>query len=379
MSLFNTLPVAFPFYDKKEMQTRFKAKDDFNFPHLISPNDAILPFQFRRGSDGLLPISWKLFDLDDNEISDLSIYIPDLGVQTVGYFDYFWMSPVAPMIIGDPASLKMNPGCYYVRFQFENVSPDLRYKYSETFKVPQDSFSVNDYSNRNYISFTWKNYGAVSPIYYPKTDSPEFLNQIFLDSRITSSEPEIESEVNKDGYGLDVPIYERAVIRYRVTAFVADYLKIALYAMQIHDSIFLSTEKNLEVGKIERVNISSTVEQGGFTSTIDVLFEQDILIIGTACNDLPTLPCPEMPTSEELEFTVALIDGNYRITATLPAGFSGANIYRLVGGDWEFIRMATTPELLSGAFVPPEDGTTAFKIELLTFNCIVGESEPFEI
>ena len=377
--IYNYLPTAFPWYDKKEKQTRFKAKTEFSFPHLISPEDSLLSFQFRKTATGEMPTSWKIYDLEDNLITDLSGYIMSLKVRALGFFDYFYWADSSPMIIGGDVNYKLKPGCYYMKMEF----PGSINMFSETFRVPLDSFSALDLPKINYLRLTWKNYGPIIPIYYPTDEAAEFYNEIYIDSRITSSEPEIEEEVTQDGNNKEIPYFRRADLKYRITFFSADYLKVALYCMQLHDSISLVTQNGLESGQLKDIDVSGTAEEGGFASTMDIVFQENLVITSKSCPEEFALPdCPEMPDSETLEFLVELTDAGYVVSAVLPTNIYAANIYRNVSEPEphsDFIKKASKTELFSGVLVPLLTDTTGFYLELLSFNCIVGNSDDFNL
>lgn len=376
MPLFKHLPTAFPIYDNINKQTRFKAKDATYFPHLISPNNCVLPFQFRCNEDNVYPSSWKLLDLDGNLVSDLTSQVYDINARNLNGFDYFWFASTNDMVIGDPATLKMKPGCYYLEFEF----PSGNKYYSETFRVPQDSFSTNDLIQTKYVRIEWKNFGSIEPIFYPNeiVSAPEFYNLIYLDSRITSSEPEIEEEVISDGNNVDVPIYQKAVIKYRLEAIVADYLKIALYTMILHDSRFLVTEGGLEIGEMENLSVESTVEEGGFCSTVSILFEDNILLASKACPDnFIQTTCPIQPTDEALNLRKdSFVDGSgrFRIKANFTSGFYGAELWLIIEGASEdlYLGISSKNQLsdIGGGYVlNPIPDQTGIYVKPLAFGC----------
>ena len=63
--LFNELPIAFPWYEKLEQQNRYRENVEPVCDYkLVSPRDALLPFQFWKAPAGLVPNLWEVFEVN---------------------------------------------------------------------------------------------------------------------------------------------------------------------------------------------------------------------------------------------------------------------------------------------------------------------------
>lgn len=371
--IFNNLPIAFPWYDSLNKQARFTAdKEGFNSISLIAPNDAILPFQLYRPTSGQLPVYWAIYNMAGALVVDLMPFLPNLNVKTINGNDYFWYVADSAMNLDPGGSSTLAPGCYYMRMGF----PDGLGLFSETFKVPEDQFSAFTGSTCNYLKIEWSNDGDIYPIYY--TDG--FVNVCYLDSRVTSSEPEIDEETQKDGNNIDVPIFQRAAIKYRITAFVGDFLKIALSTLSMHDSVILTTPNALETGEIEQPVFSSQVEDGGFISQVDIVFEQDLLMTSTLCPQqmIPAV-CPPMPSDSYLNLNyVDNGGGSFSVFCTIPTYCYGAIIAFFAGGTFLTSKTATRAQWAAGVQGGHPPGTN-MRAKPLTFNCDLPYSSPVAI
>lgn len=373
--LFNNLFTAFPWYDKKEKQLRYRAGNDYSLPFLISPNNAILPFQFRKPSNGRMPVSWKVFHVDGTEYFDMSVHIPDLNKRTVGGYDYFWIVPNTPMIVGDVITQTMEDGCYYCVIDFP-TGVDM---YSEVFHVK--TFQVDTPGICPYIKIEWDNQeGDVKPIYYP--DDLPFKNRVYLDSRITSSEPEILRQVETNANQVEIPEFQRAAVKYRIQTFAPDYLVIALTLASMHDNVTLATENNVENGEMTNVLVTANPEEGGIFSTVDIVFENELLIIAKSCGeDMQPDSCPPMVSDESLNIDIIIVGAQWLITATLPPYSYAADIMKqgtLIIGS-AYVKTATNAELLAGVLIDMDPDIDSLSIKPKTFNCTMGESSPVDV
>src|SRR5690606_11365151 len=115
------------------------------------------------------------------------------------------------------------------------------------------------------------------PLIY-KIGSDKFVQNIYLDTFVHVSEPEIEEEMEKDGNDKDVPVFQKLIVRNRMQVVLPDFINVALSAAQLHDEITVTTEHGKRKGFVDRLTLNSAVEDNGSYITTDILLEQDLLV-----------------------------------------------------------------------------------------------------
>lgn len=364
MEIFNNLPVAFTWYDKIEKQNRYRenmqATCDY---HLISPRDALLPFQFRKPTLSEFPTSWIIREVNTkNQVADLTASLGQLKAKSIGNYDYFYYGGAAL------------PGLFLDLGYYESLLtyPSGYVAYSEMFYIPAQAFTVAQQYNSPYMRFEWYNNSDLPPIYYnDKVDGlPVFRNVVFLDSFVTASEPEVEEDGTKDGNDTTIPTFQKATIKYRVTDAVPDFLKLALVIMQMHDKVYMTTAHGVHSGEVTRLETNTSPIETGGMAQIDILFEQTVAMVKKGCAN-------NMPLTEITPFTPTLasvhISGSNLVFAgNAPAG-SAINIWAaaVVGGPYTKVSSyKSRDQLVAGtltvAGIP--GGYSWFKVEAFTFN-----------
>lgn len=319
--VFDTLPTAFPWYDKIEKQARYQQHADMVCDYkLNSPSDALLPFEFRRYMSTFLPDKWEILNINTNEIvADISDSISQIRAKSRNIYDYFYYSGGA--LTASDGPLQLAPGYYYSRLIMSNGQQF----FSEMFFVPDIDFIVSGSASSRFIKFEWYNQSDIEPVFYNDKDGggiPYFRNVIYLDTFVHASEPEITEETTNDGNDTPIPTFQRAIIKYRVTDVVPDFLKVAIVLMQMHDTILLTTPGNIYSGQLERIETSSTLEANGFLSIVDILFEENLAMIRKACAD--NMPLPSFGLILDPGLVHVQEDGeNVRIEGSVPAGWWG--------------------------------------------------------
>jgi hypothetical protein len=273
--IFNELPTAFPWYDKKEKQNRYRENaEKLTSWGLITPRDALLPFQFWRGTTSAVT-GWtiKNADTDSNAaVLDAASVAKIRGAVKEGRSYVYYAGEALSTSAG---ALSLSKGLYYSVLTFADASV----WYSETFYVPGCSFLTG--TAAEFLKLEWYNDTDIRPIFYNDKDGggiPYFRNVAYLDTFITQSEPEIIEDGEKDGNDEQVPTFTKALIRYRITELVPDYLKKALVLMQMHDHVTLTTRKGTRSGELLRLETATAPEAFGGLSSIDIIFEEDLLI-----------------------------------------------------------------------------------------------------
>lgn len=274
MKLFNELPAILPFYTDIKNQNRQKenVRKNCQIP-LFSPSDSFLPFILKLPKDSPRPTSWKVFDLNNVEVLDLS---NNIGLLKAFNFEDFSFA-------------------YYkgekLTFQHETIIQDLDLKgtfylvfeiagqkyFSETFSMCEE-IKHNSFSNR-FVQVKFWDDKDIDPIRY----RDGFKQWLFLDTFIHESEPQIETENEVDGKGNEIPTFQKMVIRQKIEIIVPDFLKIALMTAQIHENVEVF-EKNKRSGMVDRLSVTATSEENGSIATVQMNFESDILM-KTVCEE----------------------------------------------------------------------------------------------
>lgn len=264
--IFKELPIVFPFYELKENQYRNR-EDILNLNQydLITPNNALLPFQIEMPINKPSPEKWEVISCDGrpiditNNLSIIKIYVFSDKKQAIYKGDALTFSYES--IIEE---LNMPCGDYYSVFTF----PDGSKYVSEFFHV--ENFKVNEISK--FVKVDFWNEKDLEPILY----RDEFKQTIYLDTFINQFIPEVDEETSKDGYNNELPVFQKLMLKYKFVGVVPDFIKIALVSLQIHDSVYLYINESRK-GYISRVVVTATPHDEGGMNDVDVVFEDDIL------------------------------------------------------------------------------------------------------
>lgn len=281
MLIFNELPTAFPWYDKKEKQQMYRENARQSCPYkLISPNNALLPFQIQLPVDIVQQAEkWEIMTAGGQSI-DISNNLPLLGgyMLTDGLYLVYKGGVLEFVTNAGSEQLLLPPGMYYGRITF----PSGAQYFSEKFTVPMDSFGVGE-KNR-FVQFDYWNNCDIAPIVY----RDGFKQTIYLDTFVHASEPEITVDGTNDGQDTQVPTFQKLAVRYRLEDVVPDFVKIALVSMQMHDNIFLTTANEVRAGEIENITSTTQIEDNGAFSTVTLVLEQRVLVKESCCGNMAT-------------------------------------------------------------------------------------------
>lgn len=289
MNIFNDLPTAFPWYDNVQKQNRFKlnVKSD-DWAGLITPQNALLPFEYCFDPGGAVTIDpvaeWKIYRLDDTLAHTIDagsyslLHMTTKEGRIYVYYGGEGLTETGP-------ALNMPAGFYYSKIRY-GVSDLILF--SEVFYVPECSFMTTSAADQiPFLKLEWYNNSDLRPIFYNDIVSgvPRFRNVVYLDTFVHQSEPEIIEDGEKDGNDETIATFIKCLLKYRITEFVPDYLKLALVVMQMHDVVKLTTPFGLRSGAMHKVTTNSQTEQGGAFSNVDIVFEEDVAMIKKACAD----------------------------------------------------------------------------------------------
>jgi hypothetical protein len=284
--MINEINTAFPWYDSQLKQARNKNNCSglYDFA-LITPNNALLPFQFKRVKDAATPVSWVINTLCVTKTYNLNLSLGQIKTRNIEGQTYYYYDG-AELTVTDAAgvhALLLPPGKYESVITYSNGLKS----WSETYIVPQDNFKVSDISI-NYLKFVWYNSGDIRPFYYgdKKPDgTPVYKNAVYLQTFITSSEPTIYEVVEKDTDQNEIPVLQRVSISSVIHTYVPDYLKLALVIMQIHKSVFITTALNQDSGQIVNINTDAQVEAPGCMAELTLTFDRDLALINRICDE----------------------------------------------------------------------------------------------
>lgn len=264
--IYKELPIVFPFYEKAGNQNKYRDNTEgLNQYSLISPRDALLPFQIELPVDKLSPTSWKIIsECGSNEI-DISNNLHLIKIYNFSNKKQAVYNGAALRFNYQTRNEPLNLACgrYYSVINFADGS----YLISEDFTV--ESFKLG--SITNFIKIDFWNEKDINPIIY--RDS--FRQTIYLNTFVHSFEPEIEEETEKDGFNNEIPIFQKLVLKYKFTEVVPDYVKIALISLQMHDHVLLTTKHRN--GEIDRVQVTAQPHEGGGFNDVEVVFEDNII------------------------------------------------------------------------------------------------------
>lgn len=280
--LFDELPITFPWYKKLEQQNRYRENaEPYCDYQLISPVNALLPFQFIKTKNSETVNSWQILEANSGALIAAITNLGVLRFKNIEGKRYVTYPGGALTTAGGVMALPV--GFYYSRIQFTGGETF----YSEMFFVPAAGFSNSSDLNTDFLRLEWWNNTDVRPLFYNDLNAgkPYFRNVIYLDTFITASEPEIIQEGEKNGDDETVITFQKAFIRYRVHTIVADFVKKALHLMPLHSNIELTTPHAIRSGQIINVSVSSAMEAGGSLSIVDILFEQTVAMIKKNCAD----------------------------------------------------------------------------------------------
>jgi hypothetical protein len=280
------VPGPFPVYDKLQKQNRYRkncAGQQLDYK-LISPKDALLPWQYRRLTAASEMTTWKIVKVDTGDILDITenIAFGVIHTETLEGYDYFYYGGDGLQFSDD--TLRLTYGYYYFGLEFSDGSA----AYSELFFIPEDSFSITDAPEYvNYIKLEWYNLGGdIAPFYYSglyEDDSLIFRCVCYLDSIITESQPVLTQTTAKDGDDQDIPIFQRVDIPYIINTFVPDFLKRAFVLMPLHDTINYTSADGIDSGQFDTVSVTVKSEAPGCMSSVDLSFKQALAVVNRAC------------------------------------------------------------------------------------------------
>lgn len=379
MLIYNELPLPFPWYDKLEMQNRFRencgANCDFR---LITPRSNLLPFEFRRPQSGALLSKWTINFIDGAIALDLTRNTSLINAKTLEGYDYFWYNGEAMSVELEPgniAGLNLPPGEYYSVITAVNET-----YYSEVFFVPDKTFSSVETDNIPYLTLEWNNDTDVKPILYNTASGfkAAYKNVLYLDTIITGGEPVIVEETVEDGEGTQHPVFQKMTISYKIQVLAPDFIKLALAAIQLHKNVTVITPNGIRIGDASNFAITSQPESDGCLSTIDITIQQDLAYINHECGaNMQIAPCAG--TAPVLTSVITQTSGLLAMLGTA-ASDTWLEVYAAATETGTYFKIKSgvqAVDFIAGtAYLSAAEATgyNWFKVVSLNYNCNYGQS-----
>ena len=141
-----------------------------------------------------------------------------------------------------------------------------------------EEIKANEFSNK-LVKIRFSDPKDIEPLRYRNG----FVQEIYLDTFIHTSEPEIEEENEADGMGNKIPTFTKLTIKQKIEVLVPDFVKNALMTLPMHEDVFVD-EQNKREGKIDRIKVTPSSDETGAFSTVEIVLEMDILT-KTQCED----------------------------------------------------------------------------------------------
>lgn len=268
--IYKEMPIAFPFYEAQANQDRYRENvAKLNQYELISPNNALLPFQIEMPADKGHPTNWQLFKLtaDGGYVNHLAISLTSNynKVKIYQFADRQVATYNGEALTAGGVPLNLSCGHYFSRFRFADGSS----YFSEVFFVPENAFTVGNAND--FIKVEFWNENDIKPVLY----RDNFRQTIYLNTFVASYVPEIEEETEKDGFNNEIPVFQKLVLKYKIVEVVPDFLKIALISLQMHDHVVITTQNRS--GEIDRVQVTAQPHEGQGLNDVEIVFEDDML------------------------------------------------------------------------------------------------------
>lgn len=285
MLVFNEIMTPFPWYDKLEKQNRYKPNCDSVCDYkLITPKNALLPFMLMKPKTGNIT-SWQITNLGKGNTINLSGNLTKIHKKAIEGMDYFYYNG-SQLVMPNPAgggnvTLNLEPGFYQSVITYA-AGPGST---SELLFVPENSFAVG--AANDFLKLQWYNTYDLRPFYYSeKTGAiPYFINTVYLDTFITTRDPEVSIDSKKDGDDESFPTFQKVTINHTIHAYVPDFLKLALVIMGIHDTISIETAGGIFKGDIKNITTDITTDAPGCMSLVTLKFDQDLAVVNRSCAD----------------------------------------------------------------------------------------------
>lgn len=295
------LKLPFPIYAERQRQHRYRTNCAGQIiTGLLTPKNALLPFQFRTiGVPVTLPTvtGFSLFSVCNDSAGGTTSIITDPGLvpltdEAGNNLTTDSVSAGSPDIdlssdIGLISVVGFNGGVNFI-YNGQVLSQSIPCGFYEA-KITlsnglifwSEVFHVTEHLlvGMPFIRLRWKNPVDLVDIYY----TGGFQNVIYLDTFISHTEPIFTEEVEKDGIDTEVVVFAKITSKLLFSEIVPEYLKTALAAMPVHRQIDLYDPLFSILTDVLRVKVTTQAEGSGCFSFVEAQFEIEDELYRMAC------------------------------------------------------------------------------------------------
>jgi len=237
--MIETLHTSLRFYDKLELQNRYKTYVNDNKWRLYEDVYHIPTFQITLASDATFS-SLTLVDIGTGTETDMT------GDWTTGGGEVVSFDTFNQAIFPRKAAITtLSYGHYYL--EFTTGASDSYYS---------EDFHVVDIVGKQIIS--WANNKDLAGIYYSSSDYL-YGNNLIIDAVVAKPEYLIEEEGTEDGEGNFIPTFQRSYKQYKMWFYAPEWVADAVRLIPLHDTVTVHTNygTNYDItGTIYDVDVS---------------------------------------------------------------------------------------------------------------------------
>lgn len=133
----------------------------------------------------------------------------------------------------------------------------------------------------NYTKITFANPCDIGNVYY----QTGFVQWIYLDAELSKPDFIDETEEDIDEEGNTLLTFQKLSKRYRLTAFVPEYIVNALKTLPMHDAVGLQYTDGTVSMDMKNIKVESEFDDdfNGCMATVAITFESDNVIVKSGC------------------------------------------------------------------------------------------------
>lgn len=251
-----------PFYTSIDEQNHRKSYAYGKIYPLFAPADMLLPFQIIRNTRANDVTSVVLYDKTGKQVSDITTYMKETGLQIVRFQSLRYDIILYPSIL--PMPLNQLDGIYYM-----TLSDGVQTWYSEMFTVVQDVSA--------YLKIQWWDvenlvFDAGQIVY----EEPDFKNTLYLCTELGKPEYEFEEDgEERDGYFF--PEKQISVKTYKCTILAPEYLCDVMRFIRMADYIHITDKYGREYD-CDTFLITPKWETQGDLASVEIEFKTNTVV-----------------------------------------------------------------------------------------------------
>lgn len=249
----------FPWYDDISKQNHRRDYAFGNIFPLITPNNRLLPFQFRRDSRSASVTSVILRNIAGRQMYDITDAIKETGL-TIRSFDGYDLIIYSGNI---PMAISMREGYYYAE-----MSDGVETWYSEVFDVVGQ---LDDF-----MKIEWWD---EEPLYYSgghiEYSKGTYKNKVYLCTQVGKPDYDFEEEgEERDGYFFPEKQISEKI--YKFVFIAPEYLCDAMRIIRMSDHVEITSRGETYVA--DSFLMTPSWQEQGDLAAVDVEFETDTVI-----------------------------------------------------------------------------------------------------